>query len=167
VLVRGQHNDIHTNDPSAPPLLTCEHTKNAHKWSPLKSPKAITLPSPSPRPRDPAGTSALPEKRGGEKGQSAVVGEANKASVMRKKTMERRRGGRKRLLRRERMRMASDSASSGRAGLTMLLSVLTKGALCTLHSRLSCSQSKKLSLQHHTFVMAPHSEDLNPQMNLS
>ena len=80
--------------------------------------------------------------------------------------MERRRGGRKRLLRRERMRMArvqSDSASSGRAECS---SVLTKGALRTLHSAVLLA-IKKLSLQHHTFVMAPRSEDLNPQMNLS
>jgi len=65
------------------------------------------------------------------------------------------------------MRMArvTDSASSGRAELTML-SVLTKGALRTLHSAVLLA-IKKLSLQHHTFVMAPHSEYLNPQMNLS
>jgi hypothetical protein len=123
----------------------------------LKSPKAITLPSPSPGPTDPAGTSALPEKRGGEKGQSAVVGEANRARVMRKKRMERRCGGRKRLLRRERMRMARVHASSGRAELTMLLGAYQRRARCTW---LSCSRSKIWI--HRKFSQLLHHRPLPP-----
>jgi hypothetical protein len=58
----------------------------------------------------------LPEKRGKEKGQNAAVGEAKRARVVRKRRMERRRGGRKRLLRRESMRMDGRVTVLRRAG---------------------------------------------------
>lgn len=107
MLVRGQRDDIHTNNQSARYVEPRQYKENAHKWSPLKSPNAITLPSPLSRPRVPAGTSALPEKRFGGKGQSAVVGAANSATLTMNRRKERRRGGRKRLG--KRMRMGSRS----------------------------------------------------------
>ena len=60
----------------------------------------------------PAGTRALPEKRFGGKGHSAVVGATKRARLVIKKRKERRRGRRKRLGKMMRM---SSRCSSDRA----------------------------------------------------
>ena len=107
VLVRGQCDDVHTNNRQLAHRSESACRKSyAHKWSPSKSPNAMTLPSPSSRPRVPAETRALREKRFGGKGQSAVVGAAKRARVAIKRRNERRRGGLRR-----RMSMVCSSLS--------------------------------------------------------
>lgn len=72
LLIGPNRNQIEARNPILKTWRDYEVCKDAHNWSPLKSPNATTLPSVS-SPRDPAPSRAFPLNRFGGNGHIANV----------------------------------------------------------------------------------------------